>query len=71
MKTIKNLALMALGFGAGLVSYAALFVRDVEKDGNVEYEDDNIKVVAGGNKSHDWAFAKVEYKQNKEKTEEE
>lgn len=70
MKTIKNLALMALGFVGGIVTYAVVCIKDVECNGNVEYEDDNIKVTAGGNKKYDWAFAKVEYKQNKETEEE-
>lgn len=68
---LKNLGLLTLGFIGGFLSFAALCVSDVENDGNVEYEDDKIKVTAGGNKSKNWAMAKVEYKQDKPETEEE
>lgn len=68
---LKKMALLGLGFIGGIVTYAALYVRDVEQDGDVAYEDEHIKVLAGGNKSKNWAFGKVEYKQDKPKTEEE
>ena len=67
----KNLGLVTLGFIGGIFAFGALYVNDVENDGNVEYENEHIKVTAGGNKSRNWAMAKVEYKQDKEKTEEE
>ena len=67
----KNLGLITVGFIGGFLSFAALWVSDVDNDGDVAYEDDKIKVTAGGNKSRNWAMAKVEYKQNKTETEEE
>ena len=68
---LKKLVLMALGFIGGIVAFAALFVKDVDRNGDVAYEDDHIKVTAGSNKSKNWAFGRVEYKQDKPKTEEE
>lgn len=68
---LKNLGLLTLGFIGGLIATLTVQAMDVEKDGNVEYEDDRIKVTAGGNKSRNWAFGKIEYKQDKPETEEE
>ena len=57
---LKKLALVAVGFIGGFIAYASIYAHDVENDGDVVYEDDKIRVRAGGNKTNNWSLARVD-----------
>lgn len=59
---MKYLFAGAMGFIGGFVAYACVIAIDVDRDGSIVYEDDDMRVIAGSNKSNDWSLAKVEYK---------
>lgn len=56
---MKNAALVTLGLVAGFITFATAFTLDVDRDGEVIYEDENVCVKGGQNKSKGWCFAKV------------
>ena len=59
---MKKLFLLAAGFVGGYLAFAALYSHDVDDRGDVAYEDDNIKVIAGASKGGGWCMGKIEYK---------
>lgn len=56
----------ALGFVGGFVTWAYIVCKDVDNRGDIAYEDDDICVVAGADKSNDWALGKIYYKKSVE-----
>ena len=59
---MKNLLLVTAGFVAGFVTFAAIFIDEVNNNGEVIYENDEYVVKAGKDKSRNCRLARVDYK---------
>lgn len=59
---MKKLLLVTAGFIGGFFTCAAIFVDEVNNNGEVIYENDEYVVKAGKDKSHNCRLARVDYK---------